>query len=353
MEIANSTQKVSERLQDAAKTILPAEQKIETPTTEEKVETLVATTEEKGETPSTEIKAEDKKEISTKEAESDLQKFLKENNLSSLDELKQRIAPQEKAKTADEEETEFLAWSAKEGKIKMDDYVDAKKLKDIPDSDLVKQDFINTLRAKNKNISNEEAEKKFDRKFGDEVLDETENPKVVYDEDSITARAKEIREQKFAPINNAKNEFSEVSKRNKFNNQVEQEYKRDIEPKLSEKVVMKHGNAEYVIDLDKEKFGIVKQQVKLAFQNYKQNPAQFGNHFDAEDVVKFWVKATQFDDVAEIIAKQREDARALEELKRFKNPVETAKTRDTTTSGAKTEKQGATEMGEKLRQFAG
>lgn len=348
MQIADDITAIGEKLKSEAS---PAEDKKEIPV-ETKVETPVAT-ETKDETPVAENGTE-KKEIPVAEAnKEEFQKELSDDELLQLIQKRGIKLPEERTKTEDEELFEAIDYGIKNGKFKKEDYDEAVKIKDIAAKDLVFSNFASSLKAKNKNISDEDIQKKFDRKFGDEILDETDNPKIVYDEDEIADVAQKIRDQKFAPINNVKNEFSEVTKRNKFNQQVEQEFKKNIESKITDKVVVKHGNADYTIELDKDYLNVVKQKVYNGFMQFKQHPDQFGNQFETEKLVEFIVKSDKFDDIATVISKQRSDADVLEALKPFKNPVETDKQRDTTPQGGKPITEAANQLGEQLRRFAG
>lgn len=281
------------------------------------------------------------------------QKELTDDELLNLIQKRGIKLPEEKKKTEDEEEADFIAYGTKTGKLKVDDYVDAKKLKDIKDNELVFQEFASKLKAKDKHITQDKIQEKFNKKFGDEVLDETDSPKIVYDEDLISDEAKKIRDNKFSPINALKTEYGEVSKQERIHQQTEQEFSRDIAPQIADKVVVRHGNADYTIELDKPYLDHVKNQVKAGFQLFRQNPDQVGKQFDARKYQEFIVKTDKFDDIAEIIAKQRSDADVLEALKPFKNPVETDKQRDTTPQGGKTVEQAAAEFTKQNAQFRG
>lgn len=317
---------------------IPATPVAETPATEGKVETPST------ETPSTPAAETPKPQE---------QKELSDDELLSLLQKRGIKLPEEKKKTEDEEEAEFIAYGTAAGKLKVDDYVDAKKLKDVKDSDLVYQEFAAKLKGKDKHITEDKIQAKFDKKFGDEIMDETDNPKIVYDDDLISEEATKIREQRFAPINTLKNEFGQHSKAQQFEKQVQTEFKRDIEKNVSDKVVVKHGNVDYTIELDKPFQDFAKQRLFEGFKDFKSDPSKYGNNFDAGKYVEFIVKTNKFDDIVEIASKQRSDVAVLEALKPFKNPVESEKTRDTTPAGGKTATQGADDMANILGQFKG
>lgn len=281
------------------------------PAPEPKVEAPVKV-EAKVESPSTEIK--------TEAAESDLAKFLKENNFSSIDELKQKITPQ-RQKTEDEEEAELIDWAVKNENLKVDDFLSAKELQKKKDADIVFENFANKLQAKNKNITAEEIQAKFNKKYGEETTDEDLNIKYVFDDEDIAEQAKLIREQRLQPINNVKSKFKNYTSEQNFVKQVQNEFS-EIAKAIPDKISIKiddKNSLDYEIESKYKETLIPK--LNEAYTLFRRNTKEKIDTTAFLSYVADIVKSDNFGNIANIYRQKGIDAAQLEAVKKLENPI--------------------------------
>ncbi len=295
--------------------------KVETPVVETPVTPVV---EAKVETPVVPVVETPKEEVKPKEEtptpESDLQKFLKENNISSPDELKKRLATPEKQKSEDEILIEAVNYGLAKNSIKLSDYESAIKLKDAPDSEVAYQDFAAKQLARNSELTPEQIKTRFDKKFGEVNIDDVSGePKVTYDQAEIKEYASDVRKQKFAPIENLKKEFGEYQKSSQNNAAVESEIK-DFKNKIPKSFQIDSDGEKYDINFDDK----TAEQLKVEFESLYRYMANKGEDRSVFNLDKFiensiWGDEKRRNDALAIIKKGYADAKVSEALLPFKN----------------------------------
>ncbi len=288
-----------------------------------------------------ETKAEVKVE-SASTAEGELQSILKKYNIASIDELEKKLAPAEskRKKSEDEIESEIVKYGIEKGKIKMDDFVEAKKVKDVSDKDLAFAEFAEKLKSKNKNITNDEINAKFDKKFGELVETKEEDAdgnlitKVVYDDDEISERAKEIRNKKWQPIESIKKEYTDAESQKEIQEAAIQDFNK-LKKEIPSAVQFKIGEDVFDYQIDEKLKSEVEKQVVGIYAYYKDTLRSKGikdENFDVAQATQNVVKDVMFQNVLQIYSKQKVDAAVAEALKPYLNqmekPLETGAAKD-------------------------
>lgn len=261
--------------------------------------------------------------------ESDLQAFLKKNNISSITELEERIVPK-RQKSEDEQKAELIDWAVKNENMKVDDFLSAEEIQKKKDADVVFDNFAAKLQSKNKNISQQEIQSKWDKKYG-EVIETAEidaegnaKTKVVYDDDEISEQAKQIREQRLQPINNAKSKFINVQKEQEISQRINREFT-ELSKTIPDKVKIKiddKNTLEYDLEPKYRETLIPKLQEQYTFfrknaPNEQLDVDNFMNH------VSNVVMQDNFGNIANIYRQKGVDSERLENAKKLENPIVT------------------------------
>lgn len=327
----------------------------EAPAAEVKVEPKVEVP--KTEAPKAEVKEVKKEEVVTPQAEQSdtLKAFLAQHNISSLSELEEKITPK-RVKTQDEEESELIDWSVKNDNMKVDDFLSAKEIQKKKDADVVFDEFAAKLQAKNKNITPEEIQAKFNKKFGDEVdvIEEgvVTATKLVLDNEDIAEEAKRIRESRLQPINSAKSKFQNYTKDQDFRNQVIKEFN-TIAKGIPDKVPIRiddKNTFEYELEPSYKEKLLPKLAEQYAFfrknsPNEKFDAEQFMNH------VSSVVMQDNFGNIANIYAGKKVSEKDLEYSKKLENPIVKPIDLNTGNQPSVDMKAEAAKLGKQLRQL--
>jgi len=274
----------------------------EPPVVEVKTETPAATVAEPA-VKKEEVKPDAKAEITDESAI----EFLRSKGIdvSSFDELTKKAAPKQ---SEDEETAELIEYGVKNKNLKVDDFLNIKKIKDMPDSELVAENFAAKLKAQNKNITPEQIKEKFDKRFAD--IDDDGN--IIYDETEISSVANDIREKANATIDGVKKEYGFVKS---INQELPQ-----LQNKIPNKVQIEFKGETHELSLDPKTTERLKSELKDMFIFYKQN-SDGKTPFDMKQFVQnaIWNNETIRKDVIEVISKARADKEVSEALSPYKN----------------------------------
>lgn len=252
-------------------------------------------------------------------AESDLQRFLKENGIASLDELKEKITPTRK-KSPDEEEAEFIEWGVKNADLKMDDIISAKELQKKKDADVVFDELAKL--PKNKNKTPEQIQAAFDKKFGETLEREVDGEfktQILYDEDEIKEAADRIRNQKYQPIAVAQNKYKTASQMQQAEMQLSKEFEK-LSKSIPDKIDIR------IDDKNSLPYEITEEYKKILLPKFESHYKQFrkifpDKEFVLNDFLEFTVKADNFGNIANIHRQNGIDAERLEAAKKLENPI--------------------------------
>lgn len=217
--------------------VKPPVEKVEEKPIEEKKEVVAEV--------KTEVK-EEKKEEKKEEVKAEA-KPINWDETEIPDEILERLAQKKGYKTKpDVEETqeekdarirrdngEFVSWAISEGKLKAEDLALPKTLQDSDDKTLVYQDFANLQKAKNKNVTQAQIDRLFNREYplnAELSEDATAAEIVAFNEDKQDAqdkfnnRALKLRQKLVAPIQNAKQQFDQVKKNQQIIMKADKEF---------------------------------------------------------------------------------------------------------------------------------
>lgn len=269
---------------------------------------------------------EEKKEVAPT-AESDLQAFLKRNNISSEQELVEKITPK-RVKTPDEEETELMDYAVKNENLKVDDFIAAKNIEKIKDADVAFEDYSQKRQARNKNVTPQEIQEGFNKKFGDVVIDGDGNEKVVLDTDELADYASRIREEKTAPIKAARGKYQSHVAEQTFQNQVGKEFN-EIQKSLTDKVSIRIDDKNVVdYELEPKYKQQLTEELSQHYQFLRKNlPSNeqfdFGKYkqWFVEEYVPSVVLKHNFGNIANIHAAKKVTEKELEHGKALENPI--------------------------------
>lgn len=247
------------------------------------------------------------------------------------------LAPKEiKQKTDADILASSIQYGISEGKFKMEQYDEAVKIKSTSDKDLVFNDEAAKIRAKNSGITDEEIQKRLEKKFAAserEVEDTVTGEKTtVYipDEDEIKERAEAIRKKAWTPIDSIKNEYQTAQKVKDFSDQVEANTKK-YASEIPSKIKITVGESDsFDFDIEESMKPAITQKL---IDNYKQTESyqQFlrnngikipDSKFDVNAAVTFIVKNEYFDKVMDVHANERVKKAVEEALKPYKNSLE-------------------------------
>lgn len=282
----------------------PIETPATTATVETKVETPVATVDaQKAPETTVEIKTDAKPSITDESAIEFLR--AKGFDVSSFDELTKKQAPKQ---SEDEETAELIEYGVKNKNLKVDDFLNVKKIKDMPDAELVAENFASKLKSANKNITQEEIKEKFDKRFGD--FDEDGN--IKYDETEISDVAAQIRDKANSTIEGVKKEYG-------FVKSINQELP-SLQNKIPKSVTVDFKGESFELNLDAKTAEQLKSELSDMFVFYKRN-SDGKQPFDMNRFVTnaIWSDPKRREDAIEVISKARADKEVSEALSLYKN----------------------------------
>ena len=144
-----------------------------------------------------------------------LDEFLKEFNLESVEQLKEKLKPPPKQKELSPEEKEkeakvyqanLLSFAAEKGIMNPEDYVKFENVKAKADHDLVYEGFASELKEDEPDLTEEEIKEKFENRYPVN----SDNPKIkARAEARLKKEAAEYRKPLESSFNKAKTEFDE------------------------------------------------------------------------------------------------------------------------------------------------
>lgn len=269
------------------------------------------------------------------QSNSELQALLKELNISSVDELKKKVAPPPEKKSKDQELSEAIDFGIRNQKLKMDDYNEAVKLSAIPPKELVFKKFSESLKEKNAKISDEQIQKRFDAIYGEEVeTTETDDDgnfikNILYDEDGLKSEAEKIIKQAWSPIDSVKKEYSSYTENQNFIATVQKDanhYTSQIPSVI--KLSIGEDSIDYAIDeKTKEKIADGFSKAYIATQIYLKKEGISNENFDFAKTLEDVVWSVAKNNIIGIYANSKVEAAKQDTLKPFTNaitqPVET------------------------------
>lgn len=316
---------------------------------EPQVEKKSATATQKQPEPKAEVKIEpeiQKPEVKapevkpdTKKEESELNLLLKKYGISSQDELEKRLNKKEEEptiqKTADQLEAEAIDYAVKNGKLKLDDYTGAKEKAKKSDEELHFTDFAEKLKSKNRNITPEAIQEKYNRKYGEEIVEEN-GIKVIYDDDTIKDEAKSIREKLLNPIMNVKNEYETFDKSNQLQKSIDKDYNRikNQIPSTIEIPLDEEGKEKFDYHIDEKLQPELEKEFEQNYKAYRnhlvRNNITTDENFNVKSFYTDFVKGKMLRNIMKTYASEHGNQRVQEELKPFENKLTTPLETDST-----------------------
>lgn len=265
----------------------------------------------------------------TPQSNSDLQALLKELNIESVEELKQKVAPKEPKKSKDAELSEAIDFGIKNGKLKLEDYNEAIRLQSIPPKELVFKKFSENLKEKNPKITDEQIQAKFNRKYGEEIesdkFDEDGNviKNIVFDEDELKHEAESIIDKAWSPIDSVKKEYSNHTETQSFLSATQKEAQ-NFSSSIPSTIKLSIGedSIDYVIDeKTKERIADGFTQAYIATKVYLKEKGRGDEKFDFAKTLEDVVWSVAKNNIIGIYANSKVEAAKQQVLQPFANAV--------------------------------
>lgn len=305
------------------------------------------------------VTSEAKTTVETKapETNSELQALLKELNISSVDELKKKVATPEKEvkKSREQKLSEALDYGIKNEKLKLEDYNEAIRLQSIPPKELVFKKFAEGLKEKNPKITDEQIQAKFNRKYGEEVETKETNDlgepvfQTIFDEDELKAEAESIIKKAWSPIDSIEKEYSAHTENQTFLSTL----KKDADNFTSQipsviKLSIGEDSIDYTIDeKTKEKIAEDFGRAYVTTQMYLKDKGKPNENFDFTAALEEAVWRSAKNNIIGVYVSNKVEEAKRKELQPFTNtttkPIET-----TSQDGKKAAPESLIEIGQRF-----
>ncbi len=261
--------------------------------------------------------------------EDQIQKLLRELDIKSIDELKEKVKPTP-AKSKDQELSEALDYGIRNQKLKMEDYNEAVKLAAIPPKELVYKKFAETLKDKNSKITDEQIQKKFNNIYGEEVetseFDADGNPitQIKFDEEMLQSEAEKIIKSAWQPIKDVQKDYTDYTTKEQQSAAIRKEAEA-IKPQIPNAVKWNFGESEFEYTIDdsfKEKIQNKVIENFIATRQYMIDKGiKSDEQFDIAEATRYAVQNECFNNILLAHAATFANQRVEKELHPFKNPV--------------------------------
>ena len=312
--LKEDSQAAWEETQKAKQSSNPSETKTETPSVESKAQEEPVVIEEKKETVTPVA------ETSTQE--DNLQKLLKELNINSVDELKAKVNPTPQ-KSKEEEDAELIAYVTQNKLGSPNDFFEYEKVKSADRKELVYNEFAESLKKKDPNITDEKIQAKFDRKYGEKVIDEeTGDEKIVYDQSDIEEAAEKIIGNKGQKIESFRKNYESYQNDSKFYTAIKKEAE-NLGKSIPKSIEITVGQDKFNYEIDETFRPQIEAALKQSYAAYKVFARQNGiadERFDISEAINTAVWNMNRQNILQTYANKVATDKVQEALKPFANP---------------------------------
>jgi hypothetical protein len=220
-----------------------------------------------------------------------------------------------------------VEYAVKNGEMKMDDYVKAKSLKDFKDADVVFSDLADKMKAKNKNVTPEQIQNRYDKLYGEKYLDEDGmTEKVRYDQDDISEAAEGLRKNAFAPFNQAKQKLQSFQQQKNTESRINDEFDSFSKGLTSKLSIQIDDKTNFDYDLDQKEIDEVfiphlrSQYLQVRLSNQDKPIEEMQNYLKWQ--FENNIITNKFKNMMNSFAGKKVNAERVDTVKKLENPIE-------------------------------